>query len=1276
MKIKFPFLKTFITPVVLIFMGWSQTAFSQNHWEVVQSPKASGHFERWGETFYNWIEKNKIANTKSVVNAVPLEMVLPNERGEEELFALTPIAILSETLANNYPSIQTFMGQSTSRPEVYARITLSKKGVNAWIKRQDGPDVFIQPVRNKKGLHFSYLKLQNDQRASFNCKTEDVMSFEKFSNNELKSNIVSNTTRIFKIAIAGTSAYVSYWGDDDDSNGTNKEDALAAVVSTINRISSIFEAEVNVRLVLVSDTSILYEGATSDPFTGDYAKELQSTLDTALGNDAYDVGHLFDYGEPNGDAGCIGCVCVSGSKGKGFSTHPFVDIYGGEYRNDYFDLDYAGHEIGHQFGAYHTYSFETEGTGVNAEPGSGSTIMGYAGITGDDDVQLHGDPYFHFFSIQNIRNYVSNLNCGETLTQNISSFYINAGSDYAIPIGTAYELIGSSNIENNVTYCWEQLDNGKITASNFGPHNASGATARSLPPKISPIRTIPSMVEVLKNSLTQVNPTVNDAWETVSLLGRTLHWGLTGRFQQNDQFMVSQDDMKISVIASAGPFKVVSQNNDTEIWKGGAIETIKWDVANTNSNPIHADKVDILLSDDGGNTFSVVLAEGILNSGSADIVVPNTINTEKGRIKIKAKNNIFFAVNTANITIQSRDVILYFEPYEKDNCGQNNLRFDFTIFRKEGFSTPFSLQINDLPDSVNAGFSKSNYTTGDQSGYVNLTGLNTLDSDDYKLLVNAIATGLEESFKIVIKQRSTQHDLPELSLPEQNSKAQNIDPILQWKESKNADQYRLQLARDMSFSSIELDTVITINSLNINNLKPLTTYYWRVQQSNNCGLSDFSEPFYFETTAISCFNISSPETPKNLVDATNTTIGVTTISTEVNYDLPIIDIDVFVDIEHSWVEDLNLYLVSPDNTKYLLSSGLGESEDNYTQTIFDQEADTNIFEGSPPFTGRFKPAQNINTLYGSSSKGIWRLEIEDLYVEDSGKIKSFRLDLCLQGTPLPNSDSDSIVDVEDNCPTIANEDQLDSDNNGIGDVCDIFSSINISVGKKNASCPENKNGAIQISAKADYSYIAEVQGPNGYRRNFNFTVTGKVIENLAPGNYSICVLSNEFLDFVYCFETEITAPEPLNVQLLYQPNEAVVHLNLFGSDSFKIEVNDQILEVIGKNQITLPVTKKQTRIKVITNLVCQGEYEAWINSDRKAVIFPNPIRENGTLILPNNTSALLQLFGSSGELLWSDSVQHINGGSFLIPMQSLHTGWYVLSIDYGDYKETHKLLKQ
>ena len=274
-------------------------------------------------------------------------------------------------------------------------------------------------------------------------------------------------------------------------------------------------------------------------------------------------------------------------KAQGYSTHPFRDIYGGTFRNDYFDLDYAGHEIGHQFGAYHTYSFETEGTGFNVEPGSGSTIMGYAGITGEDDLQQHGDPYFHYYSIQNISEYVNTISCGTSENVSLDTFSVDAGKDYKIPIGTAYELSINTIIGNtseSFNYTWEQLDSAEITSSNFGPNNQTGALARSMLPKSSPKRMIPNLDRVLSNELTEENPSMFDDWETVPMVGRTINWGLTVRKQSSSFSQVAQDKIELTSIANAGPFRVDSQNQFGTIIKGGSLEEIIWDAAATDQS--------------------------------------------------------------------------------------------------------------------------------------------------------------------------------------------------------------------------------------------------------------------------------------------------------------------------------------------------------------------------------------------------------------------------------------------------------------------------------------------------------------------------------------------------------------------------------------------------------------------------------------------------------------------------------------------------------------------
>lgn len=1251
-------------------------AYGQSSWKPIENIKPSLHpIPLVKERYYELIpNKDQIKASKTEAGFLN-QISLPNEKGEEELFLIKPVQVISASLSSKYPTIQTYVGHSKNRPRVKVRLSTHFSKINAWIQLDGKEDLFIQPLKTKDRIHFVYQKTKNDKTQDFLCKTIESSLKSKIPAKTRKNALLNNELRIFRIAIAGTAEYTSYWGDDDPTNGTNAEDAYAAVVSTINRINQVFEGDVGIRLELVSDASLLYEDADTDPFTGNFSSELQSTLDEVLGDDAYDVGHLFDFGEPNGDAGCIGCVCESGAKAQGYSTHPFEDIYGGEYRNDYFDLDYAAHEIGHQFGAYHTFSYVTEDHTFNVEPGSGTTIMAYAGITGPDDLQLHGDPYFHYYSIKNITDFVSTIDCGETETLTAASFSVDAGPDYFIPTGTPYELSISPLEGDDITYTWEQLDNGQVTSDGFGPNNPSGGMARSLPPKAEAYRSIPNLGSVLANNLTQENPTVGDSWETVSLVERNLMWGLSVRKSMGDYVQTAQDSMKVSVIANSSPFTVSSQNSNSLVWKGGSYQTIVWSVAETNLEPINVTEVEIsLLTDDG--TIEIQLEEQVPNTGEAIVYIPNTIDTNKARVKVKAKNSIFYAINSTDFTIESRELALNFQEYQKYNCNSDDVQFDFDINRKEGFNSSFSIRADDLPNGVEAVVSKSSYALSDSSGSVVFKGLNELASGDYNFQITAVYGAVTESFFIRLNQRKTFNEKPLLDAPSNNAENQKVNPELIWQTNPNADTFQLQLALDPAFQNIVLDTIVSQNKYNTSTLESNASHYWRVKQQNSCSESSFSEIYSFKTTIISCQEFSAIEVPKNLVDATNSSTGITTASINSNYDLPIQDIDVKIDIEHTYLQDLNLYLIAPDGTRFLLSSELGASENDYTNTVFDQEASQTISNGSPPFTGSFRPIDDFSELYNSSALGIWKLLIEDIYTDDTGRLLDFTLRMCLEGLLRTNSDFDSIPDEEDNCPEITNEDQADSDDNGIGDVCDIFSVQNISITKKDSSCLNKANGSINLNAQAEYEYRAEISGDNGYTNSLEFTSQGIRISNLAVGNYSICIYSSSFDDFEYCYETRISAPPPLEVISSLNALNSTLNLALTGSDRYWITLNEETFEVESKEEIKLPLTKKLNRVEVKTANSCQGIYEQWINTTQNASVFPNPVSENASLVLPENTVVNVYLLSGSGTLLWEKKGVQSEGRELQVPMSQLAPGFYLLQVVYSNSVQSIKLLKR
>ena len=1256
----------------------TQYILGQNKWARVPNPNGGGAaFEVFGENYYRM--PSNFLETKSFANkSIQQEITLPNEKGEEEVFLITPAPLLSESLLAKYPKIKTFKGRSKSRPKVQLRLSTLPNGINAWLRFKEGSDYFIQPAKGQRQYHFSYLKTQRDISTPLICKTEAELSKHKQSSNTSKSQLLNDQLRTFRIAVAGTAEYTEFWGDDDDSNGTNAEDAFAAVASTINRINVIFENDLNIRLELVSDAEIMYEDSATDPFTGNFDVELQAILDEQIGDENYDVGHLFDFGEPNGDAGCIGCVCVSGEKGQGFSTHPFRDIFGGEFRNDYFDLDYAGHEIGHQFGAYHTFSHVTESAGVNAEPGSGSTIMGYAGITGSDDIQEHGDPYFHYFSIQNILSYVETLSCGETEDLGLEIFTIDAGPDYVIPIETAYELkIDPIEDEAYYTYCWEQLDNGKITSSNFGPENLLGAMTRSLPPTEASNRYIPKINRILSDELTEENPRINSDWETVSSVGRILNWGLSVRRQNDSITQLAKDKIEIEVSGTAGPFRIISHDEQGLLIQGGSLEQILWDVAKTDQIPVNTSELVISLSTDGGLSFPIILADGVPNNGAAEVLIPNDLNTNSARIKIRGKGNIFFAINTENFSIAARDLALNFTPYEQENCSENSLRYTFTIQRSESFDDNFSLELNNLPAFVRAQFSKSIFNSSDTTGYVNLIGLSNLEAGQYRFNLEVLVNGETENYAFLLNQRSSELTPANLLLPENNSELVNINPILQWDDDLNTDRSRIQLAHDADFENIVLDTLVSSQQLQVRNLEGAALYYWRIQQQNNCDVSQFSSAYSFGTTSITCADFTASSLPKDIQDATDSEEGITLASININFQAPILDLNVLVDLTHSWVGDLTLYLQIPSGDRLLLGGAIGgDSGDNYTQTLFDQEATQSIAEGVAPFTGSFVPIQDISSLNNTSSQGTWSLVVIDQYTQDTGVLKEFSLYLCVEGVPEINSDNDTFADDQDNCPEFSNEDQADIDENGIGDICDIFSSLNLSLSKKDSSCSNNENGSFTFNARADFLYRAEIIGPNGFRDELVFTNRGATLNSLAPGEYELCVYSDNFPTFEYCFETEINAPETLNVQSFFNPSSALLNLDLSGSEVYEVLINEETYQVVGKDNIQLPLNKKLNHIEVKTPKLCQGVFEQWINLESLAKVYPNPVSRNARLILPQGSNAEISLLTGTGELVWTYDGSLESNGTIEILMESLPRGWYLLQIDYGSHSETRKLLKE
>lgn len=574
----------------------------------------------------------------------------PNSEGKMENFKVRENSNFDPQLAAKYPDIKSYIGEGLGDSGSTVYFSVSPLGLSSMEIYGDKSAVFIEPYSKDLSTYVVYKKSdKKDDLSKFECTVIDVAQkgVANTTNLVARPNADDAKLRTFRLALSCTGEYATYFG------GT-KANALAAMNNTMTRVNGVFEKDFAARMVLIANNdSVIYTNASTDPYSpasslSNWNSQLQSTLTSVIGEANYDVGHLFGASGGGGNAGCIGCVCTNGSKGSGY-TSPADAIPSG----DNFDIDYVAHELGHQFGGNHTFSMNNEGTGANMEPGSGSTIMGYAGIT-SQDIQPHSDAFFHAISIQQITNNIKAKTCPTSTSTGNSIPTANAGLDYTIPKGTPFMLTGSGTDANgdSLTYIWEQMDNASSSqtgaSSAASATKATGPTFRSWTPQTTPVRYFPRMASVLAGATTTAGSEITV--EALSNVARTYNFRFTVRDNRAGGSGNNSDDAVITVNGTAGPFSVSSQNTATTV-TGGTSQTVTWNVAGTTANGVNAANVDILWSTDGGNTWTTLLV-GTPNDGTQAVTIPNT-STTTGRIMVKGSNHIFFDVNNANITVNA-----------------------------------------------------------------------------------------------------------------------------------------------------------------------------------------------------------------------------------------------------------------------------------------------------------------------------------------------------------------------------------------------------------------------------------------------------------------------------------------------------------------------------------------------------------------------------------------------------------------------------------------------
>ena len=581
--------------------------------------------------------------------AAPVEIWLPMPNGNMERFRVVESPILEPGLSAKYPEIKTYSARGIDDQTAYARFGWTYKGFHGIIFSDLHATVYIDAYSTNDITHYiSYFR--TDYTRAF---TEPFIQYEPEVIDQIESIITSEQElvigeqlRTYRLALAATGEYSTY-------HGGTKPLVLAEMVIAMNRVNGMYEQDTALRMVLVANNDdVIFLDGTTDPYNNSSGSQMlgqnQATLDSIIGNANYDVGHVFSTG--GGGVASLRVPCVTGSKARGVTglTNPVGDP---------FYVDYVAHEMGHQYGGNHTFNgSEGSCSGGNRngstayEPGSGTTIMAYAGICGSQNIQPNSDDHFHTHSIQEIVAYTTTGNgntCPVITNTGNSAPTSEAGTGgFTIPVNTPFILTGSATDPNGsdvLSYNWEEYDLGAAGHPNSPVGNAP--IFRSFPSVPVPFRVFPRMSDIVNNTQT--------IGEILPSYARALNFRLTVRDNNVNPSAggVHYDLITFAVTDQAGPFLVTAPNTAV-VWPIGGLGMVTWDVANTDVAPVSCTNVDITLSTDGGYTYPITLATNTPNDGSHNVTVPNNPNTQS-RVRVMCANNIFFDISNVNFTIQT-----------------------------------------------------------------------------------------------------------------------------------------------------------------------------------------------------------------------------------------------------------------------------------------------------------------------------------------------------------------------------------------------------------------------------------------------------------------------------------------------------------------------------------------------------------------------------------------------------------------------------------------------